>query len=43
MVTVKELRADPALAARVSAKVDRLGLSLSDSEGLDGVSNKKSS
>ena len=41
-VTIKYLRADPALTARVSAEVDRLGLSSSDSEDEDGASNKKS-
>ena len=41
-VTIKDLRADPALTARVSAEVDRLGLSSSDSEDEDGASNKKS-
>ncbi|PFX15204.1 THAP domain-containing protein 4 [Stylophora pistillata] len=42
-VTIKELRADPALTARVSAEVDGLGLSSSDSEDDGGTSNKKSS
>ena len=41
-VTIKDLCADPALTARVSAEVDRLGLSSSDSEDKDGASNKKS-
>ena len=41
-VTIKDLRADSALTARVSAKIDRLGLSSSDSEDEGGASNKKS-
>ena len=41
-VTIKDLRADPALTARVSAEVDRLGLSSSNSEDEGGASNKKS-
>lgn len=42
-VTIKDLRANPALTARVSAEVDGLGLSSSDSEDDGGTSNKKSS
>ena len=41
-VTIKDLRADPALTAKVSAEVDRLGLSSSNSEDEGGASNKKS-
>ena len=42
MVTIKDLHADPALTARVSAKVDHLGLSSSDSKVEGEASNKKS-
>ena len=41
-VTIKDLRADPALTARVSAEVDRLELSSSGSEDEGRASNKKS-
>ena len=41
-VMIKDLRADPALTVRVSAEVDRLGLSSSDSEDEGRASNKKS-
>ena len=40
--TIKDLRADPALTARVSAEVDHLGLSSSNLEDEGGASNKKS-
>lgn len=41
-VTIKQLRADPGLTARVSAEIDRLGLSSSDSEDEGEASTKKS-
>lgn len=41
-VTIKQLRADPGLTARVSAEIDRLGLSSSDSEDEGESSTKKS-
>ena len=41
-VTIKDLRPDPALTARVTAEVECLGLSSSDSEDEGWASNKKS-
>ena len=42
-VTIKDLRADPVLTAKVSVEIDHLGLSSSDSDDEGGVSTKKSS
>lgn len=40
-VMIKELRADPALTAKVSSEIERLGFYSSDSEDEDDTSIKK--